>query len=100
MIHSNPFQPSGHVPEPFEFCDHDVLSCNFERRRRRSELYKAVSLGSICARRVRLCIEGKTMCRIVDTRAVAIGMNSLFIERSEIIPIASILKVEIDLLMN
>lgn len=40
------------------------------------------------------------MCRIVDTRAVAIGMNSLFIERSEIIPIASILKVEIDLLMN
>lgn len=96
MTYANPFHFSVDALSQFEFSDHDVVNCMFEQRRRRSDLYKAVSFGSAIADRVILRIEGKTMCTLVHTRAVAIGMTSLFIEQSVVIPIRSISGVVFD----
>lgn len=58
----------------------EVLKCNRAKRKRQSDLYKAVSLGSIFARTVTIWIEGETDCTFVHMRAVAIGNKNVYLD--------------------
>lgn len=95
MIQSIPANSQGPFPEHFKFSTNDVISCIFARRKRRAELYKAVSLGSICDQKVTLLIEGETSCQWLTVRAMAIGMSTLFVERTQGIPIHCIKEVHL-----
>lgn len=95
MIQSIPTAGQGPFPEHFKFSSKDVIACIFARRKRRTELYKAVSLGSICDHKVTLLIEGETSCQWLTVRAMAIGMSTLFIERTQGIPIHCIKEVRL-----
>ncbi len=95
MIQSTPSSGRGYFPEHFKISTNDVISCMFARRKRRAELYKAVSLGSICDHKVTLLIEGATSCQWLTVRAMAIGMSTLFVERTQGIPIHCIKEVRL-----
>lgn len=95
MIQSIPTTGEGPFPKHFKFTSNDVISCIFARRKRRAELYKAVSLGSICDQKVTLLIEGESSCQWFTVRAMAIGMSTLFVERSQGIPIHCIKEVRL-----
>ena len=79
----------------FQFPEGEVLKNDTERKFLKSELDRAISLGNIEHSKVKIFFTDTNGDKVVDTTIWAITDHAILLKKNVVIPIRSIIKLEI-----
>jgi len=79
----------------FHFPEGEVLSNESDRKSRKSELDRAISLGNIEHLKVKIFFADDDGDKVVNTTIWAITDNAILLKKNVVVPIRRIIKLEI-----